>query len=74
MLRSAAGTHQANTNHHATPLLFLTRANRTTWTAAAVDKRIVGIVPMVMPILNIVPNMNHHYQAYGTIRVKIAVC
>jgi PhoPQ-activated pathogenicity-related protein len=37
----------------------------TTWTAAAVDKRIVGIVPMVMPILNIVPNMNHHYQAYG---------
>jgi PhoPQ-activated pathogenicity-related protein len=46
-------------------------ANRTTWTAAAVDKRIVGIVPMVMPILNIVPNMNHHYQAYGTIGVKI---
>jgi len=37
----------------------------TTWTTAAVDKRVVAMVPMVMPILNIVPNMNHHYQAYG---------
>jgi len=37
----------------------------TTWTTGAVDKRVVAMVPMVMPILNIVPNMNHHYQAYG---------
>jgi len=37
----------------------------TTWTTAAVDKRVIACVPMVMPILNIVPNMNHHYQAYG---------
>jgi len=37
----------------------------TTWTTGCVDKRVVAIVPMVMPILNIVPNMNHHYQAYG---------
>jgi len=37
----------------------------TTWTTGAVDKRVIGMVPMVMPILNIVPNMNHHYQAYG---------
>jgi len=37
----------------------------TTWTTAAVDKRVIAMVPMVMPILNIVPNMNHHYQAYG---------
>jgi len=37
----------------------------TTWTTGAVDKRVVAMIPMVMPILNIVPNMNHHYQAYG---------
>jgi len=37
----------------------------TTWTTGAVDKRVVAIIPVVMPILNIVPNMNHHYQAYG---------
>jgi len=37
----------------------------TTWTTGAVDKRVLAMVPMVMPILNIVPNMNHHYQAYG---------
>jgi len=37
----------------------------TTWTTGCVDKRVIAMVPMVMPILNIVPNMNHHYQAYG---------
>ncbi len=26
-----------------------------------------------MPILNIVPNMNHHYQAYGTVGVKSSI-
>jgi PhoPQ-activated pathogenicity-related protein len=37
----------------------------TTWTTGCVDDRVIAMVPMVMPILNIVPNMNHHYQAYG---------
>jgi PhoPQ-activated pathogenicity-related protein len=37
----------------------------TTWLAGAVDTRVIGIVPMVMPILNIVPNMGHQYQCYG---------
>jgi len=36
-----------------------------TWTTAVVDPRVIGIVPMVIPILNIVPNMNHQWQAYG---------
>eukprot|EP01119_Soliformovum_irregulare_P004573 TRINITY_DN1562_c0_g1_i1.p1 TRINITY_DN1562_c0_g1~~TRINITY_DN1562_c0_g1_i1.p1 ORF type:complete len:479 (+),score=101.12 TRINITY_DN1562_c0_g1_i1:47-1483(+) len=36
----------------------------TTWTTGAVDKRVKAMVPMVMPILNMIPNMNHHYQAY----------
>jgi len=37
----------------------------TTWTTAAVDKRVVAIVPIVIDVLNIVPSMQHHYAAYG---------
>jgi PhoPQ-activated pathogenicity-related protein len=37
----------------------------TTWTTAAVDKRVVAIVPIVIDVLNMVPSMQHHYAAYG---------
>ena len=37
----------------------------TTWTTAAVDKRVVGIIPIVIDVLNIEPSMTHHYAAYG---------
>lgn len=37
----------------------------TTWTTAAVDKRVIAIVPIVIDMLNIVPSMLHHYAAYG---------
>ena len=37
----------------------------TTWITAAVDKRVVGIVPIVIDMLNVVPSFKHHYQAYG---------
>jgi len=37
----------------------------TTWTTAAVDRRVVAIVPIVIDVLNIVPSMRHHYAAYG---------
>mgnify|MGYP000865327914 CR=1 FL=1 len=37
----------------------------TTWTTAAVDKRVVAIVPMVIDLLNIVPSFNHHWRVYG---------
>lgn len=37
----------------------------TTWTTAAVDKRVVAILPIVIDLLNIVPSMMHHYAAYG---------
>ncbi len=37
----------------------------TTWTTAAVDKRVVAISPMVIDLLNIVPSFIHHYRAYG---------
>ncbi len=37
----------------------------TTWTIAAVDKRVVAIAPMVIDLLNMVPSFVHHYRAYG---------
>ena len=37
----------------------------TTWTTAAVDRRVVAIIPTVIDMLNIEPSMLHHYQAYG---------
>jgi PhoPQ-activated pathogenicity-related protein len=37
----------------------------TTWTTAAVDKRVVAIVPFVIDVLNMEPSMQHHYAAYG---------
>jgi PhoPQ-activated pathogenicity-related protein len=37
----------------------------TTWTTAAVDRRVVAICPIVIDVLNVEPSMMHHYQAYG---------
>jgi len=37
----------------------------TTWAAAAVDRRVIGICPMVIDILNVEASMRHHYRAYG---------
>jgi len=37
----------------------------TTWTTAAVDKRVIGIIPIVIDLLNVIPSFKHHYAAYG---------
>lgn len=37
----------------------------TTWTTAAVDKRVIAIAPMVIDLLNVVPSFEHHYRSYG---------
>jgi PhoPQ-activated pathogenicity-related protein len=37
----------------------------TTWTTAAVDKRVVAIAPMVIDLLNSEKSFEHHYRAYG---------
>ncbi len=37
----------------------------TTWTTAAVDKRVKAMAPIVMDELNFVKNIHHHYRAYG---------
>ena len=36
-----------------------------TWNTAAVDPRVMGIVPVVMNNLNAAENLHHHYRAYG---------
>jgi PhoPQ-activated pathogenicity-related protein len=38
----------------------------TTWTTAAVDPRVIAIVPAVIDMLNVEPSFVHHYRAYGT--------
>lgn len=37
----------------------------TTWTTAAVDKRVMGIAPAVIDVLNFVPSVENHFNAYG---------
>ena len=37
----------------------------TTWTTAAVDARVVAIVPVVIDVLNLEASFAHHWQAYG---------
>jgi len=37
----------------------------TTWTTAAVDKRVVAIMPLVIDMLNVEPSFQHHYRVYG---------
>ncbi len=37
----------------------------TTWTAAAVDKRVVAIVPASIDLLNLEKSFEHHFRVYG---------
>ncbi len=42
-----------------------TKRGWTTWMTAAVDPRVVAIVPIVIDVLNVEVSMEHHYAAYG---------
>ena len=37
----------------------------TAWTTAAVDDRVVAVVPMVIDMLNLVPSFENHFRSYG---------
>ena len=37
----------------------------TTWTTAAIDKRVIGMAPLVIDLLNLKPSFDHHYRVYG---------
>ncbi len=36
-----------------------------TWSTAAVDRRVVAIIPLVIDVLNFEQSFRHHWQAYG---------
>ncbi len=44
----------------------------TAWTTAAVDKRVVATIPIVIDLLNIEPSFEHHYRAYGFFAPSVA--
>eukprot|EP00478_Filoreta_tenera_P005532 GABV01006680.1.p1 GENE.GABV01006680.1~~GABV01006680.1.p1 ORF type:complete len:128 (+),score=48.84 GABV01006680.1:27-410(+) len=37
----------------------------TTWTTAAVDERVTGAIPTVLPILKLKDQLHRHWRAYG---------
>lgn len=37
----------------------------TTWTTAAVDRRVIAIIPCVIDLLNLTRSFQHHWMAYG---------
>jgi PhoPQ-activated pathogenicity-related protein len=37
----------------------------TAWAVAAVDRRVVGLAPIVIDVLNVEASIKHHYRAYG---------
>ncbi|MEZ5401881.1 MAG: PhoPQ-activated pathogenicity-related family protein [Bryobacteraceae bacterium] len=37
----------------------------TTWTTAAVDKRVIAIAPLVIDMLNVEKSFQHHWRVYG---------
>jgi PhoPQ-activated pathogenicity-related protein len=37
----------------------------TAWTVAAVDSRVVAIIPVVIDLLNLEASFEHHYRSYG---------
>ena len=43
----------------------------TAWTTAAVDKRVVGVVPMVIDLLNVIPSFENHYRSYGEFSLAV---
>lgn len=44
----------------------------TSWTTAAVDKRVEAVIPIVIDVLNFEPSLDHHYRAYGFFAPSVA--
>lgn len=45
---------------------FITGASKrgwVSWLAAAVDERVIGVAPLVLDFLNMIPNFAHHYRS-----------
>ena len=41
------------------------KRGQTSWLTAAVDNRVIGVVPAVNDMLNTEPSLRHHWQSYG---------
>lgn len=57
-----------NSNGRQVDEFFVAGASKrgwTTWEVAAVDKRVIGISPVVIDLLNIIPSFQHHWRCYG---------
>jgi PhoPQ-activated pathogenicity-related protein len=55
-------------NHAPVEKFFVAGASKrgwTTWTVAAVDDRVMGMAPVVIDLLNVVPSFHHHWRCYG---------
>ncbi|WP_114751502.1 PhoPQ-activated pathogenicity-related family protein [Pleomorphovibrio marinus] len=37
----------------------------TTWTTAAMDERVIGMAPIVIDLLDLIPSFKHHWRSYG---------
>ncbi len=46
-------------------LIGASKRGWTAWTAAAVDPRVVAVVPLVIDMLNLRPSFLHHFACYG---------
>jgi len=44
----------------------------TAWTTAAVDRRVVAVIPMVIDMLNIGPSFRHQFRVYGGYSRQVA--
>lgn len=54
--------------HQAVEEFFVAGASKrgwTTWAVAAVDDRVMGMAPVVIDLLNVVPSFQHHWRCYG---------
>jgi PhoPQ-activated pathogenicity-related protein len=54
--------------HRSVEEFFVAGASKrgwTTWNVAAADERVMGIAPVVIDLLNVVPSFHHHWQCYG---------
>jgi PhoPQ-activated pathogenicity-related protein len=46
-------------------VIGFSKRGATTWLTAAVDSRVVAAAPGVFDVLNMAPQLEHHYSAYG---------
>lgn len=44
----------------------------TAWTTAAVDRRVVAVIPMVIDLLNVGPSFRHQFRVYGGYSAQVA--